>query len=139
AQVLTAAKESGVEVVLMFRTGVPAALSRFADPAFLPVLMRQSGTDDEDIAQAIAGHPGTAKCTQLRVHRLSDAVEDMVEGAATEYNVSADSGVAYDLFISDHELQGYDTVFRYADAMVTLLELVPPVLYPKEWQLVTLT
>src|SRR5699024_11910508 len=31
AQVLTAAKESGVEVVLMFRTGVPAALSRFAD------------------------------------------------------------------------------------------------------------
>jgi len=137
AQVLTAAKESGVEVVLMFRTGVPAALSRFADPAFLPVVMRQSGTDAEDIAQAIAGHPGTAKGTQLRVHRLSDAVEDMVEGAATEQKEDPDSEIVDEsrFFPSLHTESG--AVIRDAAAAVPPLDLVRHVKSTTIWGRVT--
>ncbi|HIY40572.1 MAG TPA: hypothetical protein H9836_05525 [Candidatus Nocardiopsis merdipullorum] len=133
AQVLTAAKESGVEVVLMFRTGVPAALSRFTDPAFLPVVMRQSGTEAEDIAQAIADHPGTAKDTQLRVHRLSDAVEDMVQAAATEQKEDPDSEIVDEsrFFPSPHTESG--AVIRDAAAAVPPLDLVRHVKSTTTW------
>ena len=133
AQVLTAAKESGVEVVLMFRTGVPAALSRFTDPAFLPVVMRRPGTGAEDIAQAIADHPGTAKDTQLRVHRLSDAVEDMVQAAATEQKEAPDPEIVDEsrFFPSPHTESG--AVIRDAAAAVPPLDLVRHVKSTTTW------
>ncbi len=137
AQVLAAAKESGVEVVLMFRTGVPAALSRFTDPAFLPVVMRQSGTAAEDIAQAIADHPGTVKETQLRVHRLSDVVEDVVQGAATEQKEGPDPEIVDEsrFFPSPHTESG--AMIRDAVAAVPPLDLVRHVRSTTTWGRVT--
>src|SRR5699024_5510090 len=133
AQVLTAAKESGVEVVLMFRTGVPAALSRFTDPAFLPVVMRWPGTGAEDIAQAIADHPATAKATQLRGHRLSDAVEDMVQAAAIEQKEAPAPEIVDEsrFFPSPHTESG--AVIRDAAAAVPPLDLVRHVKSTTTW------
>ncbi|MFI6575452.1 hypothetical protein ACIBFB_06600 [Nocardiopsis sp. NPDC050513] len=59
-QVLRAAAEGGVEVVLMFRTPSPAALARFSDPACLPVVMRQRGGAADTVERAAASVPGVS-------------------------------------------------------------------------------
>ena len=132
-QVLAAAGESGVEVVLMFRTGVPAALSRFSDPTFLPVVMRQSGAGAEGVARAVADLPGTAADTLLRIHRLSEVVGDAVEGSVTEQEEGPDSEMVDEnrFFPSPHTESG--AVIRKAAAAVSPLDLVRHVRSTTTW------
>ena len=132
-QVLEAAGESGVEVVLMFRTGVPTALSRFSDPDFLPVVMRQSGPGAEEVARAVTDLPGTDDGTLLRVHRLSEVVGDTVEGSVTEREEDTDSEIVDEnrFFPSPHTESG--AVIRKAAAAVSPLDLVRHVRSTTAW------
>ncbi|MFF4374411.1 hypothetical protein ACFYZX_13505 [Nocardiopsis dassonvillei] len=139
-QVLAAAAEGGVEVVLMFRTAAPAALARFADPACLPVVMRQNGDAAEAVERAVASAPGVAGHDPggLRVHRLTEAVGGAVGGAATGEPEDPDAEVEADdrFFPSPHTESG--AVIRNAAAAIAPLDLVRHVRSATAWGRATL-
>ncbi|PDP88031.1 hypothetical protein CQJ94_08885 [Glycomyces fuscus] len=139
-QVLAAAADGGVEVVLMFRTAAPAALSRFTDPACLPVVMRQEGDSAEAVGRAVAAAPGVAGHggDGLRLHRLTEAVGEAVGGAAAGEPEDPDAEVEADdrFFPSPHTESG--AVIRNAAAAIAPLDLVRHVRSATAWGRATL-
>lgn len=131
-QVLAAAGESGVEVVLMFGTGTPAVLSRFSDPSFLPVVMRQSESEAESVARAVADLPGVEDAV-LWTHRLSEVIGETVEGSVTEQEADPDSEILDEerFFPSPHTESG--AMIRNAAAAVAPLDLVRHVRSTTAW------
>ncbi|WP_201295035.1 MULTISPECIES: hypothetical protein [unclassified Nocardiopsis] len=133
-QVLAAAAEGGVEVVLMFRTAAPAALSRFPDPSCLPVVMRQD-EGAEAVARAVARMPGAADRDQdaLRLHRLTEGVGEAVADAVPADEGDPDAEVASDdrFFPSPHTDSG--AVIRNAAAAIAPLDLVRHVRSATAW------
>ncbi|MBB6118287.1 hypothetical protein [Nocardiopsis algeriensis] len=133
-QVVLAARESGVEVVLMFRSPVPAALARFGTPDCLPVVMRQEGEAAEEVARAVAALPGAADPdpANLLLHRLTEAVGEAVGESATAIGDDPDAEVADDdrFFPSPHTESG--AVIRNA-ASVAPLDLVRHVRSATAW------
>nr|WP_150254081.1 hypothetical protein [Nocardiopsis deserti] len=138
-QVLSAAADGGVEVVLMFRTAAPAALARFSDPACLPVVMRQDGDSAEAVGRAVAAAPGVAGHGPggLWVHRLTEAVGEAVGAAATGEPEDPDVEVEADdrFFPSPHTESG--AVIRNAAAAIAPLDLVRHVRSATAWGRVT--
>ncbi|WP_152487097.1 hypothetical protein [Nocardiopsis halotolerans] len=134
-QVLAAAAGGGVEVVLMFRTAVPAALDRFADPACLPVVMRQGADAAGAVGRAVASAPGVAGHDPdgLRLHRLTEEVGEAVEGGATGEAEDPDAEVEADdrFFPSPHTESG--AVIRNAAAAIAPLDLVRHVRSATVW------
>nr|WP_150240758.1 hypothetical protein [Nocardiopsis quinghaiensis] len=134
-QVLTAAADSGVEVVLMFRTATPAALARFSDPACLPVVMRQGGGSAGTVARAVAAAPGVSGHDPdgLRLHRLTEvigaAVGDSVTGAGEDPDAEVEADDRF--FPSPHTESG--AVIRSAAAALTPLDLVRHVRSATAW------
>jgi hypothetical protein len=139
-QVLAAAADCGVEVVLMFRRAAPAALVRFTDPACLPVVMRQDGDSAEAVGRAVAAAPGVAghDPAGLRLHPLTEAVGEAVGGAVTGEPEDPDAEVeADDLFFpSPHTESG--AVIRNAAAAIAPLDLVRHVRSATAWGRATL-
>ncbi|MBQ1082233.1 hypothetical protein [Nocardiopsis sp. B62] len=133
-QVLAAASEGDVEVVLLFRTAVPAALERFSDPACLPVVM---GLDDdaEEVARAVeAAVSVAADPRDLEVHRLTEVIGAAVGGTVLE--PSEDDEEDDDLlFPSPHTESG--ALIRNAAASIVPLDLVRHVRSTTAWGRVT--
>ncbi|PWV52396.1 hypothetical protein [Nocardiopsis sp. L17-MgMaSL7] len=133
-QVLAAASEGDVEVVLLFRTAVPAALERFSDPACLPVVM---GLDDdaEEVARAVeAAVSAEADPRDLEVHRLTEVIGAAVGGTVLE--PSEDEEEDDDLlFPSPHTESG--ALIRNAAASIVPLDLVRHVRSTTAWGRVT--
>ncbi|NYH52290.1 hypothetical protein HNR06_001879 [Nocardiopsis arvandica] len=134
-QVLTAAADSGVEVVLMFRTAAPTALARFSDPGCLPVVMRQGGGSAADAARAVAAAPGVAGHDPggLRLHRLTEVIGEAVGDSVTGAGEDPDAEVEADdrFFPSPHTESG--AVIRNAAAALTPLDLVRHVRSATAW------
>lgn len=132
-QVLAAASEGGVEVVLLFRTAVPAALARFTDPSCLPVVM---GLDDdaEEVGRAVAAAVAVAADPRdLEVHRLTEVIGAAVGGTVVE---PADDEEDDDLlFPSPHTESG--ALIRNATAAIAPLDLVRHVRSTTAWGRVT--
>nr|WP_242422860.1 hypothetical protein [Nocardiopsis sp. TSRI0078] len=134
-QVLAAAADSGVEVVLMFRAATPAALARFSDPACLPVVMRQGGGSAEAVARAVAAAPGVAGHGPdgLRLHRLTEVVGEAVGDPVAGSGEDPDAEVEADdrFFPSPHTESG--AVIRNAAAALAPLDLVRHVRSATAW------
>ncbi|WP_435107847.1 hypothetical protein [Nocardiopsis synnemataformans] len=134
-QVLSAAADGGVEVVLMFRTAAPAALARLSDPACLPVVMRQDGGSAEAVGRAVAAVPGVTGHGPggLWAHRLTEAVGEAAGGAATGEPEDPDAEVEADdrFFPSPHTESG--AVIRNAAAAIAPLDLVRHVRSATAW------
>ncbi|MFL1440067.1 hypothetical protein [Nocardiopsis protaetiae] len=129
-QVLSAAGTGGVEVVLMFRDAVPAALDRFTAPGRLPVVMRQeSAAAAAAAATAIAAAGGGG----LALHRLTETVAAEVGETAITPEEDPDAEVVADdrYFASPHTESG--AVIRSAAAAVTPLDLVRHVRSATVW------
>ncbi|GHC95795.1 hypothetical protein GCM10007079_47660 [Nocardiopsis terrae] len=131
-QVLDAAAKGGVEVVLMFRTAVPAALERFTDPACLPVVMRQPD-GAEEVGNAVAAAGGAADPRRLELHRLTEVIGDEVAGPVTGPDGSepGESADEEPLFPSPHTESG--ALIRNAAAAVAPLDLVRHVRSATAW------
>ncbi|WP_017581339.1 hypothetical protein [Nocardiopsis valliformis] len=133
-QVLAAAAEGGVEVVLMFRTAVPAALERFSDPSCLPVVMAQhSGAAEVADAVAAVPRPAEGDPQRLEVHRLTEVIGAAVGGTVAEPDgAEAEEGADDDLlFPSPHTESG--AVIRNATAAIAPLDLVRHVRSATAW------
>ncbi|MDT0328256.1 hypothetical protein [Nocardiopsis lambiniae] len=135
-QVLAAAGSGGVEVVLMFRTAVPAALARFTGPGRLPVVMRQEEGTAPAVADAIAAHPSGGRsggAARSALHRLTETVAEEVGEGATAPEEDPDAEVAADdrFFASPHTDSG--AVIRNAAAAVAPLDLVRHVRSATVW------
>ncbi|MFV2195741.1 hypothetical protein [Nocardiopsis sp. LOL_012] len=130
-QVLRAAADGGVEVVLMFRTAVPEALERFSDPGCLPVVMRQCEGPVEAVARAVAAVPGAASHgrARLEVHRLSEVIGEALGGAVTEPETEAEADDRF--FSASHTESG--AMIRNAAAGVSPLDLVRRVRSATSW------
>jgi hypothetical protein len=140
-QVLLAAADGGVEVVLMFRTAAPAALARLSDPACLSLVMRQPDASAEAVADAVAavaarGASGAVP-EGLDLHRLSEVVSEAVRGMVTEAETDPDADPMADMesddrfFPSPHTDSG--AVIRNAAAAVAPLDLVRHVRSATAW------
>ncbi|WP_412759559.1 hypothetical protein [Nocardiopsis tropica] len=132
-QVLSAGADSGVEVVLMFRTPSPAALARFADPACLPVVMRQHGESAETVERAVAAAPGPHDPARMRLHRLTEAVGEAAGGPPPGAEEGAEDEIEADdrFFASPHTESG--AVIRNAAAAIAPLDLVRHVRSATSW------
>ncbi|GAA1468960.1 hypothetical protein NE857_31790 [Nocardiopsis exhalans] len=140
-QVLAAAAEGGVEVVLMFRTAVPAALKRFSDPSCLPVVMAQHSGAAEVASEVVGAAAAATRAEEdpqrLEVHRLTEVIGAAVGGAVTEPD-GAEAGEGADddlLFPSPHTESG--AVIRNAAAAIAPLDLVRHVRSATAWGRVT--
>lgn len=133
-QVLNAAADGGVEVVLMFRTAVPAALERFTDPACLPVVMAQHGGAAE-VEHAVAAAPRALADDpqRLEVQRLTEVIGDAVGGSVIEPDgAEAEEDADDDLFFpSPHTESG--AMIRNAAAAIAPLDLVRHVRSATAW------
>lgn len=130
-QVLAAAADSGVEVVLMFRNARADALSRFSDPSCLPIVMRQSRSAARAVARAVASAPdGTG---DLRMHRLTEVIGEAVGDTVGGAERDPDGEVEVDdrFFPSPHTESG--AVIRNAAAAVSPLDLVRHVRSTTAW------
>ncbi|WP_232832074.1 hypothetical protein [Nocardiopsis sp. FIRDI 009] len=134
-QILRAAADGGVEVVLMFRTPVPAALARFSDPACLPVVMRQRGGAADTVARAVASVPGVAARpdTGVEVHRLSEVIGEAVGTAVTEPHPDPEAEAEADdrFFPSPHTESG--AMIRDSASGISPLDLVRHVRSATAW------
>lgn len=132
-QVLNAAADGGVEVVLMFRDAVPAALEHFDDPSCLSVVMRQRGRSEE-LARRVAEAPydDGRDPERLALHRLTEVIGEAVGGSVTESGEEMDDGSGDDLFFpSPHTESG--AMIRNAAAAITPLDLVRHVRSATAW------
>lgn len=129
-QVLSAAGAGGVEVVLMFRDAVPAALDRFTAPGVLPVVMRQG---DAGAAAAAATAVAAAGGRGLALHRLTEEVAAEVGETAITPEEDPGAEVVSDdrYFASPHTDSG--AVIRSAAAAVAPLDLVRHVRSATVW------
>ncbi len=129
-QVLSAAGTGGVEVVLMFRDAVPAALDRFSAPGLLPVVMRQR---DPGAAAAAATAVAASGNGGLALHRLTERVAEEVGDTAVTPEEDPDAEVVADdrYFASPHTESG--AVIRSAAAAVAPLDLVRHVRSATVW------
>lgn len=138
-QVLAAAADSGVEIVLMFRTAAPAALTRFSDPTCLPVVMRQHGDSARTVERAVATASGAAghDPRRLRLHRLTEMVGEAADGSISGAEEDPDAEVEADdrFFPSPHTESG--AVIRNAAASIAPLDLVRHVRSATDWGRVT--
>ncbi|WP_285729625.1 hypothetical protein [Nocardiopsis sp. ATB16-24] len=129
-QVLSAAADSGVEVVLMFRNAPPEALSRFSDPSCLPIVMRQGRTAARAVARAVASAPGGTG--DLRMHRLTEVVGETVGDTLGGAQRDPDEEEVDDRFFpSPHTESG--AVIRNAAAAIPPLDLVRHVRSTTVW------
>ncbi|WP_431872902.1 hypothetical protein [Nocardiopsis eucommiae] len=131
-QVLAAASEGGVEVVLLFRTAVPAALERFTDPACLPVVMGLDG-DAEKVGRAVAAAAAASDPRDLEVHRLTEVIGAAVGGTVVEPAEDEEDDDL--LFPSPHTESG--ALIRNATAAIAPLDLVRHVRSTTVWGRVT--
>ncbi|MEV2274631.1 hypothetical protein AB0I72_03510 [Nocardiopsis sp. NPDC049922] len=156
-QVLRAAADGGVEVVLMFRAPTPAALARFSDPACLPVVMRQRGGSADTVERAVASIPGVSGrggasapeaggCGEpaasgaggrgaggLTVHRLTEVIGEAVGATVTEPDPDPEAEAEADdrFFPSPHTESG--AMIRNAAAGIAPLDLVRHVRSATAW------
>nr|WP_152486394.1 hypothetical protein [Nocardiopsis lucentensis] len=134
-QILRAAADGGVEIVLMFRTPVPAALNRFCDPTCLPVVMRQRGGSADAVARAVTSVPGVAARpgTGAEVHRLSEVIGEAVGAAVTEPHPDPETEAETDdrFFPSPHTESG--AMIRDAASGIAPLDLVRHVRSATAW------
>lgn len=132
-QVLNAAGDGGVEVVLMFRQAVPAAVRHLSDPSCLPVVMRQPERDERVarvVAEAIDGSGSDRE--DLEIHRLTEVIGEAVGDSVTEPD--GDDGKGPDeelLFPSPHTESG--ALIRNAAAAISPLDLVRHVRSATAW------
>ncbi|MEU2940646.1 hypothetical protein ABZ620_06750 [Nocardiopsis alba] len=133
-QVLSAAEDGGVEVVLMFREAVPLALRHLDGPSRLPVLMRQSGPEEgvERLAALVARASG-GRGVDMAAHGLTEAVGGAVGETAAEGEDGGSEGEPDDepLFPSPHTESG--ALIRNAAAAIAPLDLVRHVRSATVW------
>ncbi|WP_017585792.1 hypothetical protein [Nocardiopsis ganjiahuensis] len=133
-QVLTAAADGGVEVVLMFRTAAPAALQRFSEPDCLPVVMGQRG-GAEEVARVVAEalRADGEGPQRLELHRLTEVIGEAVGGTVSEPDgAGAGQDVDDELFFpSPHTESG--ALIRNAAAAIAPLDLVRHVRSATAW------
>lgn len=132
-QVLTAAEDGGVEVILMFREAVPAALRHLSDPACLPVVMRQPDRDAR-VARVVAevGGGSVDDRQDLEIHPLTEVIGAAVGDSVTEPDCDDESGPDGELlFPSPHTESG--ALIRNAAAAISPLDLVRHVRSDTAW------
>ena len=137
-QVLAAAEEGGVEVILMFRDAVPVALRHLREPACLPVVMRPSEGDEKLrrlLTETVEGRTDSWK--DLEIHPLTEvvgeAIGDMADGSDGEDEAEAENEP---LFPSPHTESG--ALIRNAAAAIAPLDLVRHVRSATVWGRVTI-
>ena len=136
-QVLAAAEDGGVEVILMFQDAVPAALRHVRGPTCVPVVMRPPG-GGERFRRLLAEMPDAWTHTRkdLEVHRLTEVVGkfvgDMAVGADGDDQVETEGDP---LFPSPHTESG--ALIRNAAAAIAPLDLVRHVRSATVWGRVT--
>ena len=132
-QVLNAAGDGGVEVVLMFRQAVPAAVRHLSDPSCLPVVMRQPERNERVarvVAETIAGSGSDRE--DLEIHRLTEVIGEAVGDSVTEPDGDDGNGPDEELlFPSPHTESG--ALIRNAAAAISPLDLVRHVRSATAW------
>lgn len=132
-QVLDAAEDGGVEVVLMFREAGPAAVRHLSDPSCLPVVMRQPDRNGR-VARAVAEMADGFGSDQedLEIHRLTEVIGETVGASITEPDGGDENGPAEEsLFPSPHTESG--ALIRNAAAAISPLDLVRHVRSATAW------